>query len=213
METSETLHWTPQQQKIDMDPEQQLYTPKIENIAVIEMFYGITIQQPTGVRQKDGLNRLVFDRYDPGSKPALLQWPPILAKVQPHQRVQVTKRDPGTFLEYIRTFSNFSMDCIEKQRVCIEFCFKLGKTTSVSFQMLKQAFKEDALSQSRTFEWFARFKTGRTSVKDDLHTGRPLSIRNPENALKIKSSIKENPRITIRRLGYLFWNMPNYNKE
>ncbi|UYV65174.1 K02A2.6-like [Cordylochernes scorpioides] len=35
METSEALHWTQQQQKID--PEQQLYTPKIENIAVIEM--------------------------------------------------------------------------------------------------------------------------------------------------------------------------------
>ncbi|UYV68878.1 GVQW3 [Cordylochernes scorpioides] len=82
------------------------------------------------------------------------------------------------------------VDCIEKQRVCIEFCFKLGKTASDSFQMLKQAFKGDALSQPRTFEWFARFKAGRTSVKDDLHTGRPLSIRNSENALKIKSSIK-----------------------
>ncbi|UYV65199.1 hypothetical protein LAZ67_3003559, partial [Cordylochernes scorpioides] len=34
MKTSEALHWT-QQQKID--PEQQLYTPKIENIAVIEI--------------------------------------------------------------------------------------------------------------------------------------------------------------------------------
>ncbi|UYV75722.1 hypothetical protein LAZ67_13001137, partial [Cordylochernes scorpioides] len=67
--------------------------------------------------------------------------------------------------------------------------------------MLKQAFKEDALSQSRTFEWFARFNAGRTSVKDDLHTGRPLSIRNPENALKIKSSIKENPKITFRELS------------
>ncbi|UYV72404.1 Transposase [Cordylochernes scorpioides] len=28
----------------------------------------------------------------------MLQWPPILAKVQPHQRVQVTKRDSGTFV-------------------------------------------------------------------------------------------------------------------
>ncbi|UYV66959.1 hypothetical protein LAZ67_4003454 [Cordylochernes scorpioides] len=43
---------------------------------------------------------------------------------------------------------------------------------------------------------------GRTSVEDDLHTGRPLSIRNPENALDIKSSIKENPIITIRELSY-----------
>ncbi|UYV80101.1 hypothetical protein LAZ67_18001701 [Cordylochernes scorpioides] len=44
------------------------------------------------------------------------------------------------------------------KRVCIGFCFKLGKTASESFKILKQAFKEDALSQSRTFEWFARLK-------------------------------------------------------
>ncbi|UYV65786.1 hypothetical protein LAZ67_3005455 [Cordylochernes scorpioides] len=37
METSEALHWTRQQQKIDIDPEQQLYTLKIVDIAVIEM--------------------------------------------------------------------------------------------------------------------------------------------------------------------------------
>ncbi|UYV68610.1 hypothetical protein LAZ67_6000216 [Cordylochernes scorpioides] len=36
METSEALHWTRQQQQ-KIDPEQQLYTPKIEDIAVIEM--------------------------------------------------------------------------------------------------------------------------------------------------------------------------------
>ncbi|UYV66001.1 hypothetical protein LAZ67_3006129 [Cordylochernes scorpioides] len=40
-ETPEALHWTrQQQQKIDMDPEQQIYTPKIEDIttAVVEMY-------------------------------------------------------------------------------------------------------------------------------------------------------------------------------
>ncbi|UYV83574.1 hypothetical protein LAZ67_23001510 [Cordylochernes scorpioides] len=91
--------------------------------------------------------------------------------------------------------------------IWFQFCFKLRETTSESFQMLKQDFEEDALSQSRTFGWFARFKAGRTSVKDDLHTGRPLLIRNPENSLKIKSLIKENPRITIRELSedlYIF---------
>ncbi|UYV66955.1 hypothetical protein LAZ67_4003444 [Cordylochernes scorpioides] len=54
----------------------------------------------------------------------------------------------------------------------------------------------------RSINRFARFKAGRTSVEDDLHTGRPLSIRNPENALDIKPLIKENPRITIRELSY-----------
>ncbi|UYV65784.1 hypothetical protein LAZ67_3005448 [Cordylochernes scorpioides] len=40
METSVALHWTRQQQKIDIDPEQQLYTLKIVDIAVIEISPG-----------------------------------------------------------------------------------------------------------------------------------------------------------------------------
>ncbi|UYV81848.1 HIST3H3 [Cordylochernes scorpioides] len=53
---------------------------------------------------------LVFDRYDPDSIPTLgtffclkkgcSKGPPILAKVQPHQRVQVTKRRSGTFIQH-----------------------------------------------------------------------------------------------------------------
>ncbi|UYV80661.1 IFRD1 [Cordylochernes scorpioides] len=36
----------------------------------------------------------------------MLQWPPILAKVQPHQRVQVTKRGSGTFAMIIMQFDS-----------------------------------------------------------------------------------------------------------
>ncbi|UYV79698.1 hypothetical protein LAZ67_18000307 [Cordylochernes scorpioides] len=53
METSEALHWTrQQQQKIDMDLEQQLYTPKIEDIAtaVIEMHGDIDCQYVNNIR-------------------------------------------------------------------------------------------------------------------------------------------------------------------
>ncbi|UYV61935.1 hypothetical protein LAZ67_1007102 [Cordylochernes scorpioides] len=46
-------------------------------------------------------------------------------------------RSPITIL-----FVSFSMDCIEKQRFCIEFCFKLGKTASELYQMLKQPLKK-----------------------------------------------------------------------
>ncbi|UYV74760.1 hypothetical protein LAZ67_12000835 [Cordylochernes scorpioides] len=67
------------------------------------------------------------------------------------------------------------MDCIEKLRVCIGFCFKLGKTASESFKILKQTFKEDALSQSRTFEWFARLKAGRISKRKQRCSNRSLS--------------------------------------
>jgi hypothetical protein len=37
--------------------------------------------------------------------------------------------------------------------------------------MVKEAFGEQALSQSRTFEWFKRFKDGWECVEDREHSG------------------------------------------
>ena len=34
------------------------------------------------------------------------------------------------------------MKDLEKQRVCVKFCFKLGKTFTETFQMLQQACRE-----------------------------------------------------------------------
>ena len=51
----------------------------------------------------------------------------------------------------------------DEQRMCIKFCVRLGKTGSETFEMLKQAFGDSCMSCSRTFEWFGRFKNGRTS--------------------------------------------------
>jgi hypothetical protein len=36
--------------------------------------------------------------------------------------------------------------------------------------MLKEAFGEQALSQTRTFEWFRHFKDDWESVEDDKHS-------------------------------------------
>ena len=62
---------------------------------------------------------------------------------------------------------------VDEQRVCIKFCGRLGKTGSESFEMLKQAFSDSCMSRGRTFEWFGRFKNGRTSTANDDPTGRP----------------------------------------
>ena len=49
-----------------------------------------------------------------------------------------------------------------EQRACIKFCFKSGKTATECYEMLKTAFGEQALGHSQTFQWFSRFKAGRT---------------------------------------------------
>ena len=65
-----------------------------------------------------------------------------------------------------------------EQRACIKFCFKLGKTATECYEMLKTAFGEQTMGRSQTFQWFSRFKAGRTST-DDERSGRPVSSSTP----------------------------------
>jgi len=67
------------------------------------------------------------------------------------------------------------MKDLEEQRVCVKFCFKLGKTFTETFQMLQQAYGEDCLSRTQCYEWYQRFKSSRTSIEDELKSGRPSS--------------------------------------
>ena len=54
---------------------------------------------------------------------------------------------------------------VMKQRVCIEFCVKLGKTANKICRMLKSAFEEETFSRTTTFKSFARFKEAEFSSK------------------------------------------------
>jgi len=65
-----------------------------------------------------------------------------------------------------------------EQRICIKFCFKIGKTATETYQLLQQAYGEDAMGRTQVFDWFRRFKEGRTSVESDPRWGRPSTSRN-----------------------------------
>ena len=80
-------------------------------------------------------------------------------------------------------------DLKEQQRVCTKFCFLLGKTASETVTMLQEAFKEEALSQSRVYEWFSRFKRDDMSLEDQPRSGRPSTRRTDENIQKIRDVI------------------------
>jgi len=84
-----------------------------------------------------------------------------------------------------------------EQRACIKFCFKLGKTATECYEMLNTAFGEQAMGHSQTFQWFSRFKAGRTSTDDDKCSGRPVSSLMPEMIERVHQIIRENRRRTI----------------
>jgi hypothetical protein len=51
-----------------------------------------------------------------------------------------------------------ALDYKIKQRVCIKFCVKLGKSVTETLEMLREAFGEHSLSWTVVFEWHSRFK-------------------------------------------------------
>jgi len=88
--------------------------------------------------------------------------------------------------------ANTEMADIKEQRICIKFCFKLNKTAAETHRMLKEAFREQALSQARTFWWFKHFKDGWESVEDRKHSGRPSTCTTPEMIVKVCELILED---------------------
>ena len=64
----------------------------------------------------------------------------------------------------------------EKQRICIQFCPRLGKAGPETYQMLQGDFGEVVLSRARVFEWFRRSKDEQDSVKTVGRKGRPSTM-------------------------------------
>jgi len=70
----------------------------------------------------------------------------------------------------------FTMCESTEQSICIKFCFKIRKTAKETYQLLLQAYGEDAVGCTRVSDWFRRFKEGRTSVESDPRSGHRFLI-------------------------------------
>jgi hypothetical protein len=64
-----------------------------------------------------------------------------------------------------------------EQDANIKFCFKTGKPAIETFQLIKQAYGNNALSCTRVFKWYARFRDDRENLEDDERSGRPTAFR------------------------------------
>jgi hypothetical protein len=80
-------------------------------------------------------------------------------------------------------------------------CFKIIKTATETYQLLQQAHSEDAMGHTQVFDWFHRFKEGRTSVKSDPRSGRPSTSRNEEMIARVRTIVRNNRRFTVRYIA------------
>ncbi|GFW72079.1 uncharacterized protein TNCV_4789671 [Trichonephila clavipes] len=61
-----------------------------------------------------------------------------------------------------------------------KFYAKLDKSTSETYQLMKQEFTVTCLNRSYVFVWNKRFLEEKDAVEDDQRSGRPISSRTPE---------------------------------
>ena len=73
-----------------------------------------------------------------------------------------------------------------EQRICVKFCVKIGKSVTETFEMLKIAFREEAVGRTQMYEWWKHFKEGRTLVDNDPRSGRPSTSRTDDNVAKVR---------------------------
>jgi len=85
--------------------------------------------------------------------------------------------------------------------VCVKFCFKLGKTVTETWKMLQQAFGDKCMSRMQYFEWYSRFKTGRTSIDEDPRSGRPSTSTDDLHIDAVRDLIIQNCRLSIREIA------------
>ena len=64
----------------------------------------------------------------------------------------------------------------KEQRMCVKFCFLLGKSAAETVLMLRVVFKEEALSKTQVYEWYSRFKGGEMSCEDQPRSGEMTKI-------------------------------------
>jgi len=88
-----------------------------------------------------------------------------------------------------------------EQRCAITFCVKLGETGIETFNKLKQAYGEHALSRSQRFKWYKAFSEGRESIKDEPRAGRPSTSKTENNVEIVRALVRSDRRLTVRMIA------------
>lgn len=85
-----------------------------------------------------------------------------------------------------------------EQRANIKFCFKIGKTFTETFELMKQVYGDDCLSRSRVHEWYSRFKEGREDLNDGEHVGQPKFVITKDSIETVREFVKEQPKSSLK---------------
>ncbi|GFV93095.1 protein GVQW3 [Trichonephila clavipes] len=87
-----------------------------------------------------------------------------------------------------------------EQRICIQFCFNLGKSCAETIEMLQKAFKDECMGKTQIKEWYGWFKNGRTYVDSDPRSDRPSTGTSSHNVECVRVAVEQDLRLTVREV-------------
>ncbi|XP_042228220.1 protein GVQW3-like [Homarus americanus] len=76
------------------------------------------------------------------------------------------------------------MEVSIEQCCAIRFCFRLGNIGAETHEMIKKAYKDEAMSRAQVFKGHKLFKEGCTSFENELCFGWLSTERSDENVQK-----------------------------
>ena len=87
-----------------------------------------------------------------------------------------------------------------EQRCAIKFCVKLNEKATETYEKLRRAYGEHALSRTQVFRCHKAFLDGRESVEDEPH-GRPCTSKTDENVTIVRDLVRSDRRLTVRLIS------------
>ena len=82
-------------------------------------------------------------------------------------------------------FAIFPTDKNIEQWICLKFCIENEISCAESLKMLQKAYGKSTLWNTRAYEWYSAFKSGR-DMEDLPRSGRPSTSSTEVNIAKIR---------------------------
>jgi len=88
-----------------------------------------------------------------------------------------------------------------EQRSIMHFLIAEGVSSAEIYRRLSAVFKENTMSRSRVFEWCARFRRGRKSLRDDARAGAPRIAVTDANIRRVEACIIADTCVSTRTIA------------
>ena len=88
-----------------------------------------------------------------------------------------------------------------EQRFPVKFCFRLKRTKQEAYELLKEAYGDEQMSQTSFYRWFNSFSGTNEQVEDEPRSRTSKSARKEENIQEVQRLVMQDRRMSVRMIS------------